>query len=163
MRVVFGVILAALMFTATSAAMAAPPAFARAPLHLRAGPGIGFPILRILPRGTQLVIYGCLSDRSWCDVSFGVYRGWVSGAYISFLINGAYRPVYGSGPQISIGVVVWNFDSYWGQHYQRREFYPRRDRYRNIRPGPPRRTGQPNRPGAQHGPQQGGHPPPHPH
>lgn len=57
------------------------PAFTTGSVNVRTGPGIGYPKITSLPRGTQVDIRGC--QPSWCRVGFWSGSGWVSAAYLS--------------------------------------------------------------------------------
>lgn len=136
MRKMIGALIGVMSLFAAGAAMADPgPGHVRAPLNMRAGPGTAFPIVMVLSRDVQVEIIGCLDDRSWCDVEYSGARGWVSGAYISVLIEGGYHPVRDSGARVVISVLGWDIDGYWDDHYRRSNFYSERERYRHEGPG----------------------------
>ncbi|HEY8614524.1 MAG TPA: SH3 domain-containing protein [Roseomonas sp.] len=60
----------------------AAPGFATGTVNLRAGPGITYPQVTVVPAGAPVEIFGCLQGYSWCDVGFGQVRGWVSANYL---------------------------------------------------------------------------------
>lgn len=59
------------------------------PLRLRAGPGLDFAVLDLLPDGTPLAITGRNTDASWLEVrTLDQYRsGWVYADYVTAFIN----------------------------------------------------------------------------
>lgn len=47
---------------------------------LRTGPGSSNKIINAIPGGLHVDVYGCLADRSWCEIVFGgIQYGWVRG------------------------------------------------------------------------------------
>lgn len=103
----------------------AEPGFLPRPVKMRAGPGVNYPPIITLPGNSGVEIIGCLSDMSWCDVSWGAYRGWVAGSYLRMPWEGQYRPLYAAPPP----VIVFDFGSYWERYYSGLPFYGRRDRW----------------------------------
>ena len=145
MRKMIGALIGVLSLFAAGAAMADPgPGHVRTSLNMRAGPGTAFPVVMVLSRDVQVAIIGCLDDRTWCDIEYDGARGWVSGAYISVLIDGGYRPVRDSGARVVISVLGWDIDDYWDNHYRRANFYSERERYRHEGPGSQGRVSQPS-------------------
>lgn len=45
---------------------------------LRAGPGIQYPVIAEVSGGSRVYVTGCIEDYSWCEVSAGALRGWMS-------------------------------------------------------------------------------------
>jgi len=64
------------------AALAQMLATVTAGVHLRAGPDIFFPSVMILPPGAAVQVFGCEQGFNWCDVQFGLNRGWVDAAFL---------------------------------------------------------------------------------
>ncbi|WP_437353935.1 SH3 domain-containing protein [Neorhizobium petrolearium] len=133
------------MFVAPSLAEAAVRGFATANVNMRSGPSTGYPAVTVIPVGTPVTIYGCMSSVNWCDVQFFGGRGWVSGTYVqaSYQSNRVYV-----GPQyyrpLGIPMITFDVDTYWGRYYRDRDFYRDRDRWRRYdwdrvdrRPPPP--------------------------
>ena len=109
-------------------ASAASTAIATTNVNLRAGPSTGYPAVNVVSAGNSVRVYGCLSNRSWCDVSYGPQRGWMSSNYLAYVQNGRRytgERVVGYIGAPSIGFSV---GSYWDDHYRGRSFY--RDRAR---------------------------------
>lgn len=107
------------------AILVALPSVARAQLDttlratmLRAGPDDAFPAVSRLRNGANLHVFGCVADRSWCDVQYGRRRG--------FLPRADIRP----SPRLDRAPAVdFSVAEYWDAHYQRRPWYPNRDRW----------------------------------
>lgn len=106
-------------------AAAATASFAYTNVNLRAGPSTGYPAITVVPAGAPIVTHGCLPGYSWCDISLGVYRGWVAARYIQVVYRGA--PVVLTAPLApSVGIVVVNFNrAYWDAHYVSYPWYGR--------------------------------------
>jgi uncharacterized protein YraI len=113
-------------------AMAAADGFTTGDVNMRAGPGTHFPRITVLPEGSDVRIYGCLRNRSWCDVAAYRVRGWVHSRYLSiFYSGGGYQPYH---PVIRPPVVTFSF-GYWDDWYRDRPFYYKRPHYgSNDRP-----------------------------
>lgn len=121
------------------AALAAVTAIATSDVNLRAGPSTQYPAVDVVQGGDDVRVFGCLSDRSWCDVAYAGQRGWMSSRYLAYL-RGGQRYV---GPQfvttVGAPVISFTFGSYWDNHYRGRSFYrdrarwDRRDDRRDIR------------------------------
>ncbi|MBS1167511.1 MAG: bacterial domain protein [Proteobacteria bacterium] len=119
--------IAALTAAATVAAPAvasASPAQVTANVNLRAGPGTQYYPIVVLPAGAPVELYGCLQGYTWCDVSYGRERGWVSSRYLSTFYSG---PVYRPRPYRSVPSLTFNF-GYWDNHYADRSWYHNRPR-----------------------------------
>jgi len=125
--------IAALTAAATVAAPAvasASPAQVTANVNLRTGPGTQYYPILVLPAGAPIELYGCLQGYTWCDVSYGRERGWVSSRYISAFYSG---PVYRPRPYVSVPFLTFGY-GYWDNHYAHRPWYQYRPR--PGRPGP---------------------------
>ncbi|MFB9953046.1 SH3 domain-containing protein [Rhizobium puerariae] len=121
------------LIAAPSLAEAAVRGFATANVNMRSGPSTGYPAVTVIPVGTPVTIYGCMSSVNWCDVQFFGGRGWVSGNYVeaSYRSNRVYV-----GPQyyrpLGIPMITFDVDNYWGRYYRDRDFYRERDRWRRF-------------------------------
>ena len=80
----------ALIVSTVPVAATAQDAFALRDVDVFAGPSSEYPPVAQLAPGTQVVLAGCLSDWSWCDVTFADNRGWVYAADLGYLL--ARRP-----------------------------------------------------------------------
>ncbi len=102
----------------------ASPARVTGNVNLRAGPGTQYYPILVLPAGAPVELYGCLQGYTWCDVSYGRERGWISSRYISTFYRGpSYRP----RPYASVPSLTFNF-GYWDNHYAHRSWYQNRPR-----------------------------------
>src|SRR5438552_3685689 len=121
---------------AVTPAAAAVSAFVSITITERAGPSTYYPVVTVIPGGATLTLYGCLSDGSWCDVSYAAARGWVPGAYVEAYYQA--HPVYVPRYIAEIGVPVVSFDIgfYWNSYYHDRPFFAERDRYERHVKGP---------------------------
>ncbi|NMG40210.1 SH3 domain-containing protein [Chelativorans sp. ZYF759] len=119
-------------------AVAGQLAYATHNVNVRAGPGVDYPVVDIARAGEEIYVYGCLSQRAWCDVDFDGLRGWMSSNYLAFVERG--RRYVGPDAMYRMGtpIITFRFGDYWDRHYSRRDFY--RDRHRwerpHGRPGP---------------------------
>nr|CAD6432869.1 SH3 domain-containing protein [Rhizobium sp. Q54] len=115
---------------APSLADAAVRGHSTANVNMRSGPSTSYPAVTVIPAGSPVTIYGCMSSVNWCDVAFSGGRGWVSGRYV----QASYRErrVY-VGPQyyrpLGIPTVTFEIGNYWDRHYRGRDFYRDRDRW----------------------------------
>jgi uncharacterized protein YraI len=133
----------AALFVAPSLANAAVNGFSTANVNMRSGPSTGYPAVTVIPQGTNVTIFGCMSSVNWCDVQFYGGRGWVSGSYVQAAYQS--RRVYVEPeyyPGLGIPTVTFDVDNYWGRYYSGRDFYRERDRWRRYdwrseRPLPP--------------------------
>ncbi len=123
-------VLGAMALPAT--AMAASLAMTTANVNLRAGPSTGYPVVDVARAGDEILVYGCLSERAWCDVDYDGLRGWMSSNYLAFY-QGGRRYV---GPQaayrMQAPVITFSFGTYWDRHYRSRPFYRERSRWENF-------------------------------
>ena len=103
-------------------------------VKLRAGPSTDYPIVAIVPGGVPLTVEGCLSDYRWCDVVAGPDRGWVFAGNIVYAYQGVNVPLLTYGAAIGIGILAFNLDSYWDEHYRARPWYPQRFHWVDRRP-----------------------------
>jgi uncharacterized protein YraI len=95
-------------------------------VNLRAGPGRAYPIVAVLPPNAQVLVHGCLSGYSWCDVSFDIDRGWVYAGNLSYPYQQGYVPFPGIAPVVGIAIVVFILDDYWGTYYPHQPWYGER-------------------------------------
>lgn len=91
MRLLLGAIIAGLLQIGNLAAQAADGRVASGeiPLNLRAGPGLNYTVLDLLPDGTELIISGRSRDANWLEVSTldTLLSGWVFAEYVTVLID----------------------------------------------------------------------------
>lgn len=106
--------------------------YAVANVNERAGPSTAYPSVAVIPAGAPIVIYGCLSDDTWCDVSWGPNRGWMSAAYIQVTYQSRRVPLNNYISPLGIPFVVFSFDTYWGDYYRHRPFFHQEDKWRHT-------------------------------
>ena len=136
-------------------------------VNLRAGPAPDYPLIALIPAGTEVDVQGCTEGWEWCDVIAYGNRGWVAGNYVEYEYQDqpVLLPAYGA--QIGIPIVTFVIGDYWGSHYRGRPFYRERDRWYHrpiVRRPPPPPLRHPYRPPS-HGAPGHGRPPyrqPHP-
>jgi uncharacterized protein YraI len=120
-RIVFAFLIAAIPL-----AVAAQEAFTMRDVDVFAGPSSEYPPVATLPPGTPVTLAGCLSDWSWCDVSFGNDRGWVYAGDLGYPYQNNRVVILDYGPRLALPLVTFSLDSYWGAHYRARPFFRER-------------------------------------
>lgn len=105
----------ALILSANAASAA--QAYATTNVNMRAGPATDYPVVTTLAAGEVVAIYGCLADRSWCDVSTPGNRGWVSNDYLS-----AARGSRVGLASLALPAVAFSY-AYWDSYYAQRPWY----------------------------------------
>jgi len=118
-----GVLLPGVLLLAASAQAA--PGEVRVPVTLRAGPDIGFPAVDRIPRGAQVVVYGCLREGTWCDVSFGGARGWIAATALDYFDGNRYVYLPDYVYETDVPVVTFAIGTYWGNYYVGRPWFHR--------------------------------------
>jgi uncharacterized protein YraI len=118
-------------------------------VNLRAGPAPDYPLIALIPAGTEVDVQGCTDGWEWCDVIAYGNRGWVAGNFVEYDYQDrpVLLPAYGA--QIGIPIVTFVIGSYWDNHYRNRPFYRERSRwYRRpiVRRPPPPPLRHPYRP-----------------
>ena len=98
-------------------------------LNLRAGPGTQYPAIVVLPAGTQVTLFGCLSDYSWCDGDLLGNRGWLNARYLQVFSQGRYVTVADYARGVRFPVVAFELNGYWSSYYQNLPFYADRVRW----------------------------------
>lgn len=112
-----------------STASAATGGIAVTSVNLRAGPSTKYPVVTVLPQNAALTVYGCAAGGSWCDVSWGGSRGWMSANYIYVSYNGQ-QTVLTTSVAPAIGITTVSFTAiYWDTHYRS---YPWHDRWNHY-------------------------------
>lgn len=51
-------------------------------VNLRTGPGTAHERMTTIPRGAQVWLHGCTAAGTWCNVSWGGFRGWASAGWL---------------------------------------------------------------------------------
>ncbi|SKA05480.1 SH3 domain-containing protein [Consotaella salsifontis] len=151
MKKAIAAIMLAGAFMVPTAALAAASAIATADVNLRAGPSTRYPVITVVGNRDNVRVYGCLSNRSWCDIGYRGNRGWMSSNYLAYLEGG--RRISGPSvvPMIGAPIIGFSVGNYWDRHYRNRSFYRHRDRwygrhFDRPRHHRPRWHGRPHRP-----------------
>lgn len=127
----------ALLLAAPTAALA-QYAFTTTTVNMRAGPDSSYPlVLRVYPN-TQVQVYGCIDNWSWCDVSVGFERGWIYAPYLAYPYQGSNVPIYGSGPTLGLPIISFTIAPYWDRYYRNRPWWYQRNNWYHRPPPPPR-------------------------
>jgi uncharacterized protein YraI len=101
-------------------------AFVLDPVDILAGPGNGYPVVARLAPGVRVNVQGCLSDYSWCDVTFGGNRGWVYAGELGYPSQSGRVPIVEYGPRLGLPVITFSLGSYWDHYYRNRPWYHER-------------------------------------
>ncbi len=119
---------------AAPAAQAQSQAYTSEPVDLYAGPSGDYPVVSEVGPSEPVVVFGCVSDYSWCDIGAEGVRGWVYGGYLTYPYQGSYVPLAGYGAAIGLPIVSFSIGAYWGSFYRDRPWYGERDRWTHARP-----------------------------
>lgn len=151
-----------LTLAATPAFAAAVSGFVTANVNERSGPSTSYPPITVIPAGSPITIYGCLSDDSWCDISWNQNRGWMSANYLQVNYQSRRIPIRSYS---GIPFITFNFGSYWDSHYRNRPFFNQRSKWSNFHwqkpgmnnppPPPPVVHNNPPKPGMNNPPKPG--------
>lgn len=127
-------------------------------VHVRAGPARDYPVVAILPAGSQVEVHGCLVGYTWCDVDAGLARGWVYAGNLHFAYQNSFVPLPSYGDAFGVAIIAFILGDYWGAHYHDRPWYGERNRWSHPPRPPPWEAPRlpPPRPPHNAGP---GHPP----
>jgi uncharacterized protein YraI len=101
---------------ASTAALAQSPlaggqATAYTDLNLRAGPGVGYPIVGVIPAGMAVDVAGCLEAESWCRVSMAGAEGWASGDYLATVVDDAPVVIYPNRDRVTVETLTYEGDT----------------------------------------------------
>jgi uncharacterized protein YraI len=108
-------------------------AYTSRPMNVRAGPNRDYPLVAQLDEGAALDVHGCLSDWSWCDVSFDDTRGWIYAGGVSFVYQDQRVPLYSYGPSLGLPIITFSLLGYWDHYYRGRPWYGQRDDWSHRR------------------------------
>lgn len=92
-----GLLLASSAFAETSAS-------AWTDLNLRAGPGVSYEILGVIPASQTVTVDGCLEESNWCRVAYGEMNGWASGDYLTAMVE---APIYSNRERLAVETVTY--------------------------------------------------------
>ncbi len=113
------------LFAIPASSATAEIALVTGDLNMRAGPGTRYPVVTVLPRGSQIEVVGCLENYSWCDAIGPGARGWVSGRYLAFAYNDRRVRLPELAGIIALPLIGFSIGDYWGSHYRDRPWYHR--------------------------------------
>jgi uncharacterized protein YraI len=130
--VVAGFATIALCFAAPAAMAATMQGFIVSNTTLKAGPDEQFPDVDNVGAGAEVMVNGCLSGYTWCDVSFQQDRGWISGQDLELLYQNRRVKVVEITTLDVVPVETFQVGVYWDEHYRDRPFYRDRDRFASI-------------------------------
>lgn len=97
--------------------------------NLRSGPDYAFSSMRKISRGRTIDVFGCTNGYEWCDIEYRGDRGWFPGDNIVFYYDGRRTPLRWVAPLLSIVILEFSVDDYWGRYYIDRPWYEQRHRY----------------------------------
>ena len=84
MKFTMGATVAGLLLATT--AYAETTATAWTDLNLRAGPGVAYDVMAVIPAAQSVAVDGCLDASNWCRVTHGELSGWASGDYLTAMV-----------------------------------------------------------------------------
>jgi uncharacterized protein YraI len=116
-----------LAIAAMPAVAAAEDAFTLQQTDIYAGPSSDYPQIASLPPNTEVGVAGCLSDWSWCDVTFANDRGWVWAGDLGYPYQNGRVAIIEYGPRLRLPVVTFSINAYWDAHYRSRPFFRERE------------------------------------
>lgn len=87
-----------------STAFAETSATAYTDLNLRAGPGVNYEILGVIPASQAVTVDGCLDASNWCRVSLGEVSGWASGDYLTTMVE---APIYANRERLAVETITY--------------------------------------------------------
>ena len=119
--------IAAALAAAPMAASAQQPAYALDGAEIYAGPGQDYPLVARIAPGVAVRVQGCLSDYTWCDVTFGGNRGWVYAGELGYAYQSRRVPIAEYGPRLALPVITFSLGNYWDHYYRGRNFYHERN------------------------------------
>jgi len=73
-------------------------------LNLRAGPGVSYGVLSVIPATQRVTVEGCLEDSSWCRVTHEGTAGWASGDYLTAMVE---TPIYSNRDRLEVETITY--------------------------------------------------------
>ena len=105
MKLTLGATLAGLLLS--TSAYAETTATAWTDLNLRAGPGVSYDVVAVIPAAQGVTVAGCLDASNWCQVSHDDVSGWASGEYLTDMVEAS---IYSNRERLSVGTVTYEKD-----------------------------------------------------
>jgi uncharacterized protein YraI len=118
-----------LAVAAPAIASAQQRAFALHSVEIFAGPGNDYPPVARLAPGVRVNVQGCLSDYTWCDVTFSGNRGWVYAGELGYPYRRDRVPIVEYGPRLGLPVITFSLGNYWDRYYRARPWYHERSNW----------------------------------
>lgn len=87
-----------------SSAYAETSATAWTDLNMRAGPGVSYEIVGVIPAAQPVMVDGCLEDSNWCRVAHDGMNGWASGEYLTAMVE---APIYSNRERLAVATVTY--------------------------------------------------------
>jgi uncharacterized protein YraI len=103
-------LLSTVLVLGSASAQAAPRGYATHPVEIFAGPG-QYPEVARLYSGAPLFVFGCVEDRSWCDVATRHDRGWISADVLEIQRRHHRLPL--TDGRIELPTVSFDLGEYW--------------------------------------------------
>lgn len=99
--------LTAAAMLAAAPALADMQASATTDLNLRAGPGVGYPVVGVIGADRAVAVDGCLDPADWCKVIHDGQEGWAYGAYLTAPLDGDRAPLIDAADALDVGTVTF--------------------------------------------------------
>lgn len=80
-------------------------------LNLRAGPGVGYPIVGVIPANQPVEVAGCLAEASWCRVTAAGTDGWASGDYLTTVLEDQPVAIYPNREKVKVETLTYEGDT----------------------------------------------------
>jgi len=128
MRYLHVMALAASALAGAASAASAQQAYTTNDAGLRAGPGMRYPLVRVVPGDAVVYIHGCLRNWDWCDVSWRRSRGWVFSDNLEGIYNNRRVGFDRWRGNVEVPFVSFGF-GYWDRYYRDRPWYGNWERW----------------------------------
>jgi uncharacterized protein YraI len=102
MKLTLGATVAGLLLATT--ASAGTTATAWTDLNLRAGPGVSYDIVAVIPAAQSVSVDGCLEASNWCRVTHGEFNGWASGEYLTGTVQ---APIVANRERLAVQSITY--------------------------------------------------------
>lgn len=73
-------------------------------LNLRAGPGISYDVVAVIPAAQSVTVDGCLDASNWCRVTHGEFNGWASGDYLTAMVE---APIVTNRERLAVETITY--------------------------------------------------------
>lgn len=89
----------------TSAVHAQTTATVWTELNPRAGPGVTYDIIAVIPASQSVAVDGCLDASNWCRVSYGEMNGWAAGDYLTATVE---APIVVNRERLAVKTITYD-------------------------------------------------------